>query len=43
MQEEHQKKCEAEDAKLAAAGKTTDVIKEEEDEENETVSLEESE
>jgi hypothetical protein len=46
MQEEHQKKCEAEDAKLSAAGKTTDVIKEEEEEDHETedrVSLEESE
>ena len=46
MQEEHQKKCEAEDAKMLAAGKGNEVIKEEEEEDHETedrVSLEESE
>jgi hypothetical protein len=32
MQEEHQKKIEAEDAKLTAISKGQDVIKEEEDE-----------
>ena len=44
MQEEHQKKIEAEDAKLAAIAKGQDVIKEEEEEQDEDrVSLEESE